>query len=345
MKDTEFWQGFSLAGMPYPKARDFLENLGPNVDRINALRTWTRLSADERSRMERMDQNRLKRATEAGVRALDQSELPEKILEVSQPPFCLFTWGDTTCLQNPTIAIVGTRKASTYGRAVSRKFAEAFARSGVTVVSGGALGIDGEAHLGAIEANGVTAAVLGHGVDKVYPASHAGLFKAIKDNGCLISQFPIGTPSLAHNFPQRNQIIAALSDAVLVIEAPLKSGALTTVNAAAELGRPVFVVPGNISNPGFAGSHLLIREGATFVDHPDQILDAIGVVPIAPEQAISSMSEIQKRIMKATEGEQRSMEEIIDLTGLDPSELLAELTMLEMDGLLIKDGARYGWKP
>ncbi len=263
---------------------------------------------------------------------------------VDNMPPVLFVDGDLSCLSGPTVAIVGTRNASTYGKACAQKFAEALARAGVTIVSGGALGIDGAAHKGALAGGGKTAAVLAGGVDYIYPAVHGGLFEQIRRSGCLVSQFSVGSKPAEYKFLQRNVVVAALSDAVLVVEAPPKSGALSTAQAAVEMGRDVFVVPANIDAEGFRGSFHLIRDGATLVSHPNQILEDMQIEPARKEEAApaSSMGEM---ILAVLGSATLATEFIVERTGLDTAEVLSELTMLELEGRVMRDASGYALRP
>jgi DNA processing protein len=278
-----------------------------------------------------------------GIRILTESEYPETLVEAETSP-ALFYWGEPA-FQRPMIAIVGTRSASAYGKACAQKFAEAFARAGVTVVSGGALGIDGAAHKGAVQAEGSTIAVLATGVDTVYPAVHDGLFKQIRDKGCLISQFAIGSQPADYKFLIRNHLIAALSLAVLVIEAPAKSGAIRTADAASELGRQVFVVPAAIDHVSFHGSFNLIRDGATLVDHPNQVLEALRLEPSAFQPVVAPPSSLGERILKVLTTTPLATEFIVERTGLDTGSVLAELTLLELESRVIRDGTGYAIRP
>lgn len=271
-------------------------------------------------------------------------DYPEPLASTISAPAAIFVWGDDTCLHKPKIAVIGTRGATTYGRAAAQKFAEAFALAGVTVVSGGAAGVDAAAHEGAIESGGRTVAVLGTGVEQVYPAMHRQLFQRIRGSGCLVSQFAAGTRPKPFRFPLRNHLIAALSDAVLVVEAPERSGALITAHSAADLGRQVFVVPANITNMNFRGSHALIRDGAALVDHPDQVLEAVGIDPMGPKPSLPEMSPTQSKIVNALAVRPLSAELIVDQTGLSTAEVLSELTILELDGRVLRDPTGYALK-
>lgn len=269
-----------------------------------------------------------------GIDLLKPERYPETLLELGNQYPALWSWGDESVLDSPKIAIVGTRRASGYGKAVAKKFAEHFARSGVSVVSGGAAGIDSSAHLGALEAGGKTIAVLGTGVDEVFPASNGPLFERIKQNGCLLSQYALGAPSAGYRFLNRNDLIAGLSLAVVVVEAPIKSGALNTATKMAELSRPVFVVPGTIDNLNFSGSHRLIREGAEFVDHPQQILDSLGLESSEFSLAGGTLSESARQVLDEIECEPRNTDQLADTLGWTSSKVLSEVTLLEMDGLV-----------
>lgn len=268
-----------------------------------------------------------------GVRLLQPDAYPEQLASLPKPYPALWTWGHTDCLHAPCIAIVGTRRAGAYGKAVAAKFAEKLAAAGVTIVSGGASGIDAAAHQGAMAAGGSTVAVCGGGVDQVFPAHHDKLFEKIRRSGCLVSQFAIGVPTIGHRFLTRNHLIASLSHGVLVIEAPAQSGSLTTATTATDLNRPVFVIPGPIDNLNFAGSHKLIREGASLVDHPDQILEELGVTASALPPQANKLTGAAAKIFEALSVPLRP-EQISQETHLDTVSILSELTLLELEGLV-----------
>ena len=189
---------------------------------------------------------------------------PSRLKNISDPPLILYYKGSLPDFDgSPMIGVVGTRKASLYGLTAAKRMGYQIARCGGIVVSGMAFGIDGVAMSGALTAGGQTVGVLGCGADMVYPVSNKALFADVEKFGCILSEFPPGTPPLRWNFPKRNRIISGLSNGVLVVEAPEKSGSLITANLALEQGRDVFVVPGNIDVPSFVGSNRLLRDGAT----------------------------------------------------------------------------------
>ncbi len=332
--------------MPTAKGRVLLEGLDPSVlNPIESLEKSELLNDSERKRVRSTSDAALERALANGANIVEAHEIPGAYQEAEGLHPALFVNGDVSCLDRPCVAIVGTRSASTYGKAVAEKFGEAFARAGVTVVSGGALGIDAAAHKGALNAGGKTVAVLAGGVDTIYPAVHAGLFNTIRQNGCLISQFAVGTRPDSFRFLLRNGVIAALSHAVLVVEAPIRSGALRTAHDAAELGREVFVVPANVDNLNFAGSFGLIRDGATLVVNPDQILESMGIQPIESPTPAPESSDLGTLILSVLTVEPIAVEFIVERTGKSPSDILSELTMLELEGRVIRDAGGYAKRP
>jgi DNA processing protein len=340
-----FWQRFLAAEMTAEKGRALLERLDPSsIDPVADLDAFEFLTPSERKRMRSASESALYAAEKGGIRVFEADSIPGVYGQSPISP-ALFIDGSIDCLAAPTVAIVGTRAASTYGKAVAEKFAEALARAGVTVVSGGALGIDAAAHRGALNVGGATVAVLAGGVDRVYPSVHAGLFRQVRESGCLVSQFPVGAQPLDYRFLERNRLIAALSLGVLVIEAPARSGALRTAHEAADLGREVFVVPANIDNLKFKGSFNLIRDGATLVDHPYQILESLGLESSPAGPVPAPASGVGQRIMAVLSVQPLAAEFIVERTGLPAAEILSELTMLELEGRVIRDAGGYALRP
>lgn len=343
--DAAFWQRLLAADLSAERCRALLSWLGnARFCEKDLLAAAVRMSPRERENAAKADMASLDRALGLGAKIVPFTHYPEPLCAAPGTPPAIFMWGMGSCLQAPKVAVVGTRGASTYGRAAALKFAEAFAQAGITVVGGGAAGIDAAAHEGAMQAGGKTAAVLGTGIEQVYPAMHRDLFQKIREHGCLVSQFAAGTKAKPYRFPLRNHLIAALSQAVLIVEAPERSGALITAHAAAELGRQVFVVPANITNLGFRGSHALVRDGASLVDHPDQVLVALGIEPAGPPSAKAALSPTQGRIVEVLSVEPVPAELIVDRTRLSTSEVLAELTMLELEGRVFRTAEGYALK-
>ncbi|HSI71863.1 MAG TPA: DNA-processing protein DprA [Fimbriimonas sp.] len=341
---SSFWQCFLAAELTPQKSRAVLDGLGSFVgDPIDYLLKKAPLSDAEKRRVVTAQASNIDPFLASGVRLMVERDFPE-LLQEALPPPALFAWGNAD-FDRPTIAIVGTRNASTYGKACAQKFAESFARAGVTVVSGGALGIDGAAHQGALKGEGQTIAVLAGGVDHVYPSMHAGLFRQIRESGSLVSQFALESRPSPYKFTVRNGLIAALSLAVLVVEAPAKSGAIRTAEAASELGRQVFVVPANINMMSFHGSFNLIRDGATLVDNPNQVLEALDLEPALLQPELAPASSTGEKIMSVLSTNPLAAEFIVERTGLDTGSVLAELTLLELEGHVIRDGSGYALRP
>lgn len=209
------------------------------------------------------------------------SSYPKLLASIPAPPEALYIQGNPDSLQGPCIALVGTRKASPRGRDLASRVAGACTKKGICVVSGLALGIDGAAHEGALEAGGRTVAVLGHGLDTLFPREHEELAQRILgQDGALISEYPPGTPVKPERFLERNRIISGLSVATVIIEAPLRSGTINTARHAAEQGRDVFVFPGAHDDPRYRGSHRLLRTGARLVSSPEEIFEDLGETPL-----------------------------------------------------------------
>jgi DNA processing protein len=238
---------------------------------------------------------------------------PALLKEIPDPPPLLFVEGETSALSQPQLAIVGSRKATPSGLETTRQFASALSQHGLGVTSGLALGIDASAHIGCLDAQGITTAVLGNGLDKIYPARHQSLADEIIEKGVLVSEFPPGTPPLAQNFPRRNRIISGLSLGVLVVEAAVRSGSLITARLAGEQGREVFAIPGSIHNPLARGAHRLLRDGATLVEQIDDILNELG--PLAALVGTAAATSAQKSVRPAIGAEQQFL---LDCMGFDP---------------------------
>jgi DNA processing protein len=205
-------------------------------------------------------------------------DYPPLLRQIPDPPLALYVLGDRACLSTPQLAVVGSRNPTPGGRENARAFARALAEAGLTITSGLALGIDGEAHRGALEADGRTIAVTGTGLDRVYPATHRALAHEIAARGALVSEFAIGSPPRAEHFPVRNRIISGLSLGTLVVEAAERSGSLISARLAGEQGREVFAIPGSIQSPLSRGCHRLIRQGAKLVETAQDILEELSAL-------------------------------------------------------------------
>jgi DNA processing protein len=330
----QFWQYLLAIDPGGRRFRGLIEALGTSsLEPVTALLSHPEFRPADRAKLNRLNPKVLEKALGNGAFVLPARDVNDLYASAPFAAPALFALGDRTVLDRPTAAIIGTRTCSPYGQACALKFAESLVRAGVTIVSGGAFGIDAAAAEGAIKGGGASVAVMGTGIDTFYPSSHRALYERILEKGLAVSQFPVGTGSFPGNFPLRNPTIAAMSQVVVVIEAPQKSGALRTAGAAAELGREVMVVPGPISSFGYAGSHALIRDGATLVDHPRQVLEAMGLEEDqGAGPATILLTEPQQRILAALSDVPLSSEKIANETGLGDEDVMVELTMLEIEG-------------
>ena len=267
------------------------------------------------------------------VLSLDDRNYPEHLAEIHSPPLVLYIWGELLPQDQVAAAIVGTRRATPYGRAVARDLASGLAGSGVTIVSGLARGIDGVAHQAALEAGGRTIAVLGSGLDQIYPPEHRKLASSIAEAGAVISDYPLGTRPEGGNFPPRNRIISGLSLAVIVVQAGDRSGALITANFAADQGRDVFGVPGRIYDRGSKGVNRLIGQGAFPATSVDDVLEVLNL-DIAARAAPAALPEDKtERIVLGSLGpDPIHIDELLARCELPIAELTACLSMLELRG-------------
>jgi DNA processing protein len=267
---------------------------------------------------------------------------PPLLAEIAQAPLALFAAGDPDLLRLPQVAVVGARSASAQGMENAQAFAAELARRGFTITSGLALGIDAAAHRGALAAEGLTIAVCGNGLDRVYPARNRELAHTIAARGLLLSEFPTGVAPLPEHFPRRNRIISGLALGVLVVEAARESGSLITARLAAEQGREVFAIPGSIHNPLARGSHALIREGAKLVETVDDILSELAPQLPAARAAMSPgmkpaagvSNEEQARVLEALGFETLSLDHLVGRLGLPVERISAALLGLELEGLV-----------
>jgi len=262
---------------------------------------------------------------------------PAPLREIDDFPPLLFVRGSLHERDRFAVAIVGTRKPTPYGKSVAEQLARELSRYGLTVVSGGARGIDTAAHTGALRAGGRTIAVLGCGVDVAYPPESQSLFNEIATQGAVLSEYPPGTQPDAWRFPARNRIVSGLSLGVLVVEAPNDSGALITATHALEQGKPVFAVPGNIHSGQSAGCHRLIKDGATLVDSVEDIVRALGIVPEPPPERTTNtmhLTTTQQEVLRALSLTPKHVDALADELRLSVAQLNAELLILEMHNLV-----------
>jgi DNA processing protein len=281
-----------------------------------------------------------------GVRAvtLDDDDYPRLLRHIPSPPTVLYVRGTILASDDLAIGIVGTRRATGYGNDLSQRFAIELAAAGVTVVSGLALGIDTVAHRAALEAGGRTIAVFGCGLDSIYPPSNRHLAARIIEQGAVVSEYALGTKPDARNFPVRNRIISGLSRGVLVVEAPLKSGALITTAFAADQGRDVYAVPGSALSANSAGCHELIRNGATLVTSASQILENLDVAAAqehSQTRLILPETDHERILYEIVGATPRHVDELCHDSGLPIQLVNGTLLAMELKGLVRQSGAQH----
>lgn len=321
------------------------------------------LSDEARSWLRQPDEARLAAdlawLAEPGRRLLccTDEDFPPLLEVIPQPPAALFVVGDASLLLHAQVAIVGARAATLSGRAHARAFAQALGQAGFTITSGMADGIDGAAHLAALDAGLPTVAVIGTGPDRVYPSKHRDLARRIASHGALVSEFPLGTAARSSHFPRRNRILSGLALGTLVVEAGLPSGSLITARLAAEQGREVFALPGSIHNPLAQGCHRLIRDGARLVETASEIEEALAPAAVALGRELASRLDVGpspsgrsvavvdpagQALLDALGHGPMALDELAAHTGQAVAKLSSALLMLELDGMIeALPGNRY----
>ena len=310
-----------------------------DYQKVLSEREWNHFLKENRLyNIEETKQEQL-RLKEKGVkyRAYFDEEFPQKLKNIPDPPLGLYVKGKPA-FEKRSIAIVGSRRPTAYGKEMARLFARELAKEGIHIISGMAGGVDSFAHRGALEAGGTTTAVLGSGVDVPYPKENYYLYEQILASGSVISEYPLGKEPLSFHFPERNRIISGLSDAVLVVEAKKKSGSLITADCALEQGKDIYALPGRIGDPYSEGCNWLIREGARLVTEPGQILEEMYELSgkdLAVFHKKDKLLDNKEKIVYDCLGlEPKSMEDIIKETNLTVSEGISIVFRLELQGYI-----------
>lgn len=345
-RELQFWIGFNkVTGIGPVRLRSLIDTFGGIEAAWKAGAGDLRRAGLGEKLVERLVEARakldlgveLERVQQKGFHVLpmDDPKYPERLREIESPPVVLYAWGELLEADLWAAAIVGTRRATPYGKAVAAELAAGLASSGVTVVSGLARGIDSIAHQSVLEAGGRTLAVLGSGLDQIYPPEHRNLAQSIARSGAVVSDYPLGTSPEGGNFPARNRIIAGLSLAVIVVEAGDSSGALITADFAAEQGRDVFAVPGRIYDRGSRGTNRLIASGAFPVTSVEDVLEVLNLDVIArtvPRKPALPEDATERRVLKVLTSEPIHIDELRARCELPIAELTAALSMLELRG-------------
>ena len=368
--DLALWQLIDCGGASAPRRRLLDKHAGPAAALAAGPHAWREAGLDQ-AQIRALDANaRPPSALEDWLAAPGQRLLgwhdpdyPALLRRIPGPPLALFVAGDPDLLWHPAVAMVGTRAPTAGGRDHAREFARSFAMGGLAVCSGLAAGIDTAAHQAVLDAGGITVAVLGSGIDVPYPRSNTALHGAIARCGAVVSEHPPGIAPRREHFPARNRIIAGLSLGTLVVEAAHRSGALITARLAADAGREVFALPGSIRNPMARGCHRLLRDGATLVEAPDEVVAALEPVAGSLAEALRNRlpAPIQKRtgaadglvtgvapsdphyqrLWSALGHDPSPMDELLERTGLTTAEVSSMLLLMELDGRVVHAHGRY----
>jgi len=351
-KDIKYWVGFSLIpgighvkftqlenyfgslGNAWQAAPAELKNSGLDRGSINAITSW-RDKVSLEAEMEKLERYGIK------VLTWHDTDYPSRLKEIYDYPPVLYVRGSLLPEDEWCLAVVGTRRATVYGRQVAEEIVADLARSRITIVSGLARGIDSIAHSSALDNGGRSIAVFACGLDVVYPAENANLARRIMQQGALISEYPLGTKPKAENFPRRNRIMSGLSLGVLVVEAGETSGAMITARLALEQNREVFAIPGSILSPASRGTNQLIQEGAKLVGNYTDILEELNLTAVARQIELKEVippSETESLLLKQLSAEPTHIDEVCRSSGLPISTVSGTLAMMELKGLVKQVG-------
>jgi len=330
----------AFGGMHPDRVRDLYDRHGPEGTLHRVTGGGIKTTSRVRAAVAVPAATRRRELSAAGIDVVYRGELryPEHLAEMPDAPDLLFVRGELP--RRPAVAVVGTRRCTSYGRAIARDYGSAIAGCGWPLVSGLARGIDGFAHRGTVAAGGVGVAVLGSGIDVLYPREHTNLARGlIESGGAVVSEAPPGTPPEAWRFPPRNRIISGLSAAVVVVEATVKGGALITAEAALRHGRQVFAVPGDISRASSAGSNLLIRDGAFPVLDPEDLIESLELLMGPPPQRPVAADDIgvqgwERELLDLVASGVGEADDILARCEASPGDVLAALGRLEISGVL-----------
>ncbi len=353
MEDIRYWIGFNHVGGIGPvRLKLLLDQFGNirdawNASAIDLARSGINSSCIESLLAARnnLDLDKLLEQLERQsihVICWDDPGYPVILREIEAPPPVLYMKGEFSQQDEISIAVVGTRRPSPYGRAVTVEIVETLACAGITIISGLARGIDAIAHQTALSAGGRTAAVLGSGIDHIYPPEHGTLAIKIARHGAVITDYPLGTRPEGKNFPPRNRIISGLSRIVIVVEAGEDSGALITSSFAADQGRDVYAVPGSIFSPGSHGPHKLIENGASILKRPEDVLEALQMELVREEKRVRSIlpeNDVERRVLECMSPDPMHVDDVRIKVNLPVQETTAALTMLELKGRVRRVGA------
>ena len=344
MQPLKYWLALHLGLHLTPRGiQNLLKNIGSPQQILESLPKLN-ITPTQRNRLKNIDWKQVDKALAWAqadnhhIITYEDQYYPALLKEIPDPPLLLYLKGDPALLQRLQLAIVGSRKPTHLGRENAKQFAYQLAKAGLVITSGMALGIDGCAHQGALAAKSSTIAVLGCGVDLVYPRSHQELATAIVKSGAIISEYPLGTGPCAENFPRRNRIISGLSRATLVVEAALRSGSLISAKLSNEQNRDVLAIPGSIHNQQSRGCHHLIKQGATLVESVQDVLDALKLtvtLELPQKDTIyKELDSIDSNLLECVGFETRSVQYLISSSGISAQIVASRLLKLELRGYI-----------
>ncbi|MFH1288497.1 MAG: DNA-processing protein DprA [bacterium] len=336
MEDREYWMSLNLVpGLGFDKIRKLINAFGSAREIFSQNRK--ELSIAKIEPILKKELKELERRKLCYI-ALSDEEYPEYLKEISDPPVVLYVKGKLLKEDSFSLSIVGARKASFYGKEAAEKFSFDLAKCGFTIVSGLARGIDTAAHCGALKAKGRTVAVLGSGVDIIYPPENRKLSESISENGAVISEFPLAARPFAQNFPRRNRIISGLTKGTIVVEAGLRSGSLITAGLALEQGRDVFAVPGKAFSDQNKGAHILIKQGAKLTDNIFDVLEEFNIdkekIGNLVDNKILQVNEDERKVISILSDEPKHIDFIRRELDDSIQKVLSVLTQLELKGLV-----------
>ncbi len=352
MNDNRYWVGFNLVkGIGAVRLQALREHFGDlslawqsPVDALQAAGLSQKIAERVLQARANVDLERfMEQIAAQGIQVLtwEDEAYPSRLKEIDQPPPVLYLRGELTTEDSWAVAVVGTRRVTAYGRQVTDELASYLAQNGVTVVSGMARGVDAIAHQSALKAGGRTLAVMGNGVDRIYPPEHRTLAEQILAKGALLSDYVPGTPPESANFPPRNRIISGLSLAVVVVEAGETSGALITAQFAVDQGREVFAVPGNILAAQSKGTNRLIQQGAHPLLSAREVLEALNLTRVSEQRLVRKVlpvDEVESKLLSVLGAEPLHMDDIRNQTGLPIERVSATLVMMELKGMVRQVG-------
>jgi DNA processing protein len=352
MEDKRYWVGFNLVkGIGAVRLQALREHFGDLSLAWQAPLDALQAAGLSQKIAERVIQARasvdldgfMEQIAAQGIQVLtwEDEAYPSRLKEIDQPPPILYLRGELTTEDSWAVAVVGTRRVTAYGRQVTEELASYLAQNGVTVVSGLARGVDAIAHQAALKAGGRTLAVMGNGVDRIYPPEHRALGEQILASGALLSDYAPGTPPESANFPPRNRLISGLSLAVVVVEAGETSGALITAQFAVDQGREVFAVPGNILAPQSKGTNRLIQQGAHPLLSARDVLEALNLTRVSEQRLVRKVlpaDNVEAQVLNVLAHEPLHVDEIRNQTGLPIERVSATLVMMELKGMVRQVG-------